>query len=82
MLTRDKTFIIPNIVEEQRMFEWAGIVFGEDTSVKLSKAIKRLAILSGASQLRFWGKIYGTQKDYWIVEGSLDNQEEDKQSSD
>jgi hypothetical protein len=34
--------------------------------------------LSGASQLRFWGKIYGTQKDYWIVEGVLDSAEEDK----
>jgi len=29
--------------------------------------------------LRFWGKIYGTQKDYLIVEGQLDSQEEDKE---
>jgi hypothetical protein len=43
LLTKNKTFIIPNIVEEQRMFEWAGVVIGEETSVKLSKAIKRLA---------------------------------------
>lgn len=42
------------------MFEWAGVVFGEETVAKLSKSVKRLAILSGASQLRFWGKIYGT----------------------
>ena len=48
MLSRDKTFIIPNIVEEQRMFEWAGIVFGEDEVLRLFKAIKRLALLSGA----------------------------------
>ncbi len=34
--------------------------------------------MSGANQLRFWGKIYGTQKDYWITEGQLDSQEEDK----
>lgn len=64
------------------MFEWAGVVFGEETVARLSKAIKRLAILSGASQLRFWGKIYGTQKDYWVVEGILDTQEEEKQSYD
>jgi len=31
------------------MFEWAGIVFGEEITVKLSKSIKRLAVLSGAS---------------------------------
>ena len=38
---------------------------------------QRLAVLSGASQLRFWGKIYGTYKDYWVVEGILDAAEED-----
>jgi Radial spokehead-like protein len=26
--------------------------------------------------LRFWGKIYGIQKDYWVVEGVLENSEE------
>lgn len=54
------------------MFAWAGVVFGDEEVLRLSKAIKRLAILSGASQLRFWGKIYGTQKDYWVAEGVLD----------
>ncbi len=60
MLSRGKTFVIPNIPEEQRMFEWAGVVFGEEEVLRLSKAVKRLALLSGAQQLRFWGKIYGT----------------------
>jgi hypothetical protein len=54
------------------MFEWAGIVFGEEITVKLTKSIKRLAVLSGASQLRFWGKIYGVQRDYWVAEGVLE----------
>lgn len=54
------------------MFEWAGVSFGEEETFKLSKAIKRLAILSGATRLRFWGKIYGTTKDYWVVEGVLE----------
>ena len=40
MLTRDKTFIIPNINEEARMFEWAGVGFGEEETFRLSKAIK------------------------------------------
>jgi radial spoke head protein 4A len=33
--------------------------------------------LSGASQLRFWGKIYGIQKDYWVIEGILETSEEE-----
>ncbi len=70
--------MIPNIVEEARLFEWAGISFGEEETHKLAKSIRRLALLSGASQLRFWGKIYGSQRDYWVVEGTLDVPEEEQ----
>ena len=28
--------------------------------------------MSGASSLKFFGKILGTNRDYWIVAGSLD----------
>ncbi len=59
------------------MFEWAGIYFGEEETYLLQKSIRRLALLSGASQLRFWGKIYGSKKDYWITEGVLDVAEEE-----
>jgi len=33
--------------------------------------------MSGASSLKFFGKIFGTQKDYWIAQGILDFQEEE-----
>ena len=33
-------FIIPNIMEEARIFEWAGVGFGEEENYKLSKSIK------------------------------------------
>jgi hypothetical protein len=42
------------------MFEWAGIDFGDDNIFYLQKSIKRLAVLSGATKLKFFGKIYGT----------------------
>ena len=35
-----------------------------------------LATLSGASVLRFWGKIYGTECDYYVAEGKLGPGEE------
>ncbi len=60
---------MPNLNEEAQMFEWAGIGFGEDEVFKLAKSIKRLTQMSGANLVRFWGKIYGLQKDYMIVEG-------------
>lgn len=33
-------------------------------------------MMSGATALRFWGKIYATEKDYWVVEGELAKSEE------
>ena len=58
------------------MFEWAGVGFGDDYNALIQKSLKRLAVMSGAQSLRFWGKIYGTQRDYWVAAGSLDFQEE------
>jgi len=52
--------VIPDVVEEARLFEWAGLSFGDDETYRLSKSLRRLALLSGASRLRFWGKIYGS----------------------
>jgi len=43
------------------MLEWAGINFGDDNIYMLQKSLKRLAVMSGAPSLRFFGKIYGTQ---------------------
>ena len=30
LLSKNKPFIMPNVIEEARMFEWAGISFGEE----------------------------------------------------
>ena len=51
------------------MFEWAGIGFGEIEAYRIMKSLKKLAIDSGAGNIRFFGKINGTQADYYIAEG-------------
>ena len=58
------------------MLEWAGVNFGEDITYMLQKSMKRLAVLSGATKLNFFGKVYGTVKDYWVVSGTLPYVEE------
>jgi hypothetical protein len=40
LLSKEKVFVIPNINEEARIFEWAGISFGEESTYLLSKSIK------------------------------------------
>ena len=67
---------MPNFAEDAEMLEWAGIGFGEEDTYKMGRSFKRLAQMSGASQLAFFGKIYGTCKDYWIASGKLDEAEE------
>jgi hypothetical protein len=38
--------------------------------------MKRLATMSGATSLKFFGKIYGTHRDYWVAQGKLSFTEE------
>ena len=45
LLTKGKTFAIPNFTEEAEMLEWAGINFGEDNTLRLSKSIKVSSLL-------------------------------------
>jgi len=76
LLARSYNIVLPNLSEEADMFEWAGVSFGEEETFKLQKSLKKLAVMSGASSLRFWGKVYGSEKDYYVVEGDLLKSEE------
>ena len=81
LLSKTKQFAIPNFEEEAEMLDWAGISFGEDNTLRLSKSIKRLAIMSGADSIRFAGKIFGTRSDYWIAMGQGAPPEEDSKDT-
>jgi len=59
---------VPNLVEEMKRFEWAGIYFGEEETLTLQRSLTKLAHNSKAKTLRLWGKILGSEKDYYIVE--------------
>lgn len=67
---------MPSFAEEAEMLEWAGVCFGEEDTYRLAKSIKRLAVMSGAIRMKFAGKILGTQRDYWVVSGTLEEPEE------
>jgi len=64
---------IPDIIAENRhLYPWAGISLGEYGCLILQKSLKDLCTKSGASNMRFWGKIRGTVADYYIAEGTAD----------
>ena len=54
------------------VYNWAGIDFGEYNALLLQKSLKKLTVESGISNLRLWGKILGTEKDYYIAEGQAE----------
>ena len=64
---------IPDIIAENKhLYPWAGISLGEYGCLILQKSLKDLCAKSGASNMRFWGKIRGTQADYYVAEGTAD----------
>jgi hypothetical protein len=60
------------LIGDQKIYEWAGIGFGEIETYRIMKSLKQLAKESGAGFIRFFGKISGTTKDYYVAEGSLE----------
>ncbi|CAM9886452.1 unnamed protein product, partial [Discosporangium mesarthrocarpum] len=63
--------VVPDVLDEANMWEWAGISFGRLETYRLYLSIKKLAeSLPGEHEsLRFWGKIATRGSDYFIVEG-------------
>lgn len=40
----------------------------------MQKSLKKLSADTQASELKFWGKIQGTEKDYYIVEATIEEE--------
>lgn len=73
--------VIDEVPSLMKMFEWSGISLGDQEYYRIYKAMKRLAQLSGATHLRFWGKYLGRKSDYYVLEGTLPYTEEAKISA-
>lgn len=58
------------------MLEWAGIGFGDHINALLQKSLRRLAVISGATNVRFFGKVLCSSQDYWVAQGMLNVAEE------
>ena len=64
---------VGDFLEQSQMLDWAGISFGESETYRIQKSMQRLAHLSGASCLRFWGKILASKHDYYVIEGQVND---------
>jgi hypothetical protein len=73
---QDKKCVVENFMSQAEMLEWAGISFGEQTTILIQKSITKLAQTSGATYMKFFGKVYGLEHDYWVAQGVCKEQEE------
>lgn len=62
-----------DILSLSRVLEWGGISFSKNEWFKIRLAMKKLLEDNNAVNLRFWGKIFGIESDYYIIQGSLKN---------
>jgi len=61
---------VPNLLEESSFFEWAGVGFPKELLYRLYLAMTQLKAVQKLKSVRFFGKILGTKRDYYIVEGT------------
>ena len=74
---------VPDLLADSKIYQWAGIGFGETETLFLQKSLKVLSTQTSAPSIRLWGKIQGLQKDYYIAEGTYnENQGEDEKPAD
>jgi len=66
---------IPNymedVLQQSKLFEWGGISFSDEEWYKIRMAMKKILIENDCEFLRFFGKIYGINSDYYIIQGLL-----------
>ena len=66
---------IPNymedILQQSKLLEWGGISFSDEEWYKIRMAMKKILIENDCEYLRFFGKIYGINSDYYIIQGLL-----------
>ena len=60
-----------DLVDEANLFEWAGVGFGREETFRLALSMKQLALSNQVEKLRLWGKILGTEADYYVCEGVI-----------
>jgi len=65
---------IPDFTEDAEMLSWAGVGLGQAESFQVMCSLRNLAAKEkdGLNKLRFWGKVLGTEADYYVAEAQRD----------
>lgn len=65
---------VPDLLADAKIWKWGGVSFGDYDTMLLQKSLKALMRKLGAtcSQMRLWGKIKCTERDYYVAEGVVE----------
>lgn len=63
---------LADVVSEQQVFQRVGEGLSESESFRVAVALKRLLDKEPLAKARFWGKIFGSRRDYFIAETKID----------
>ena len=66
-----------DILNQSKLLEWAGITFTKLEWYKI-KVIMNKLLNEKISYLKFWGKIFGKNSDYYIIQGKLKEEKDPK----
>ena len=70
---------LPNVMENAYMFEQAGVGLSREEYFLMSLALKHLIETHPLQKCRFWGKILGVEKNYYIAEVEYREGEEEEE---
>ena len=76
LVDKSHKWAIGDFLENWKILQWAGISFGDEETYRIYKSMNKLAILTNAKNIRFWGKLFALKHDYYVVEGEVDYFEE------
>lgn len=72
---------VQDLMADVDSLEWAGVSLGREETFRIYNNLKKLSSTSGATDLRFWGKIQGREGDYYIAEGAVDVDTDEESSA-
>lgn len=81
---REEDFELPfsNCYQMSNLFEKAGVGLGREEMFRVFLALKQLALECTFVNVRFWGKMFGIQSDYYIAETEYRDGEGEEQDED
>lgn len=65
---------LPNMLEHSFYFELASVGLASHEYARISLAMKQLIERYQFQTVRFWGKMFGTQKNYYIIEAQFEEE--------